>query len=262
MRLDPNITLRRRVPADNPEAGVACVGCSCATDRNTFLELARSYRDPMLSRNAAFFDAISRSPGECVQILRRVKNMQVAVIGCGGLGNAVAYMLASLGICRLILIDGDRVERSNLNRQFLFTRASVGKKKALELARALRARFSQTTLVVIPFPYPSARGRIALHTANQIVCVADDPPDLFLTLRSDSRVGQKLWSAGYVMGVSVTGGAPVAASAAESWRTHRGYFAPSVSFQNMEIASTLVRRMVLDENNQRTRVYDYRAAKS
>jgi len=42
------------------------------------------------------------------------------VLGCGGLGCTVAFALARLGIKKIILIDYDKVEISNLNRQILF----------------------------------------------------------------------------------------------------------------------------------------------
>ncbi len=62
-----------------------------------------------------------------------------AIIGCGGLGTNIAVHLAGMGIGRLILIDFDRVERSNLNRQFFFTPADVGGAKCDLLAARLRA---------------------------------------------------------------------------------------------------------------------------
>ena len=43
----------------------------------------------------------------------------VAVIGCGGLGSIVITDLASAGVGHLILVDGDTVSESNMNRQFI-----------------------------------------------------------------------------------------------------------------------------------------------
>ena len=48
---------------------------------------------------------------------RAVKNACVAICGLGGLGSNIATMLARLGISRIILIDFDVVEPTNLNRQ-------------------------------------------------------------------------------------------------------------------------------------------------
>ncbi len=62
-----------------------------------------------------------------------------AIVGCGGLGTNVAVHLVGMKIGRLILIDSDHVERTNLNRQFLYTPADVGGVKCDLLAARLRA---------------------------------------------------------------------------------------------------------------------------
>jgi molybdopterin/thiamine biosynthesis adenylyltransferase len=54
----------------------------------------------------------------------------VAVVGLGGLGGTVVEILARLGIGSLTLIDGDRFEESNLNRQLLSTMDRLGMPKA------------------------------------------------------------------------------------------------------------------------------------
>jgi len=56
------------------------------------------------------------------------------VIGAGGLGSAAVAYLASAGMGRLGIIDGDRVELSNLQRQVLFEEADIGRLK-VEAAR-------------------------------------------------------------------------------------------------------------------------------
>ncbi len=63
----------------------------------------------------------------------KVKNAVVGIAGLGGLGSNVAVSLARLGIGKLILVDFDRVEPSNLNRQQYFTRhIGIKKTKALK----------------------------------------------------------------------------------------------------------------------------------
>jgi adenylyltransferase/sulfurtransferase len=51
---------------------------------------------------------------------RKLLSSSVAVIGIGGLGTHIADNLARAGVGRLKLVDGDRVELSNLQRQLLF----------------------------------------------------------------------------------------------------------------------------------------------
>jgi len=60
---------------------------------------------------------------------KRLLGATVAVVGLGGLGGCVCELLARVGIGHLILIDGDRFEDSNLNRQLLSTMDAIGKAK-------------------------------------------------------------------------------------------------------------------------------------
>jgi len=69
----------------------------------------------------------------------RLKAATVVVVGLGGLGSPAALYLAAAGVGSLILVDGDRVEISNLQRQVLFDAADVGMRKVDCAARRLRA---------------------------------------------------------------------------------------------------------------------------
>ena len=67
------------------------------------------------------------------QIRHALIHKTVGIAGCGGLGSNCAVALARAGIGKLVLVDFDRVEASNLNRQYFF-REQIGMFKV----RALR----------------------------------------------------------------------------------------------------------------------------
>jgi molybdopterin/thiamine biosynthesis adenylyltransferase len=67
----------------------------------------------------------------------------VLLVGAGGLGCAAARVLVESGVGSLTIVDDDRVELSNLQRQTLFRDADVGAPKATLAAERLRA-FSTT----------------------------------------------------------------------------------------------------------------------
>lgn len=60
----------------------------------------------------------------------RLLNSRVLIVGLGGLGCAAAPYLATAGVGSLTLIDGDRIELSNLQRQPLYDETNIGAFKA------------------------------------------------------------------------------------------------------------------------------------
>ncbi len=61
---------------------------------------------------------------------QRLREANVLVIGAGGLGSPAAFYLASAGVGALTLVDGDRVDLTNLQRQILHTTDRIGMPKS------------------------------------------------------------------------------------------------------------------------------------
>ncbi len=59
----------------------------------------------------------------------RLRRAHVLVVGLGGVGGYVAEQLCRAGIGRLTIVDSDEVSESNLNRQIVALRSTVGRKK-------------------------------------------------------------------------------------------------------------------------------------
>ena len=61
---------------------------------------------------------------------KKIMKSSICIIGCGGLGTTTAQYLAMTGVGKILLIDFDNIELSNLNRQISFLEADIGKNKA------------------------------------------------------------------------------------------------------------------------------------
>ena len=70
--------------------------------------------------------------------LARLAACRVTVVGLGGVGGYVVEVLARSGVGTLTLIDGDKVEESNLNRQIAALRSTIGAYKAKALAERVK----------------------------------------------------------------------------------------------------------------------------
>lgn len=73
----------------------------------------------------------------------------VAIVGLGALGSNSAELLARAGIEKLILIDRDIVELSNLQRQRLFDETDIGKPKALAAKEHLKEINNEVEIISI-----------------------------------------------------------------------------------------------------------------
>src|SRR6185312_8386644 len=68
----------------------------------------------------------------------KIAQCRVLVIGAGALGNEILKNLALLGFQKIVVVDLDRIEVSNLSRTILFRSEHIGQFKADAAARAFR----------------------------------------------------------------------------------------------------------------------------
>jgi molybdopterin-synthase adenylyltransferase len=100
-------------------------------------------------RQLRYFGDITTGPTPS-QAQARLADARLVVLGVGGLGGWSALSLACCGIGGMLLIDGDRVEESNLNRQVLYTEADIGRLKVEVAAERLAAFNSSMRLEALP----------------------------------------------------------------------------------------------------------------
>jgi adenylyltransferase/sulfurtransferase len=104
---------------------------------------------------------------------RRLRAARVLLVGAGGLGSPVALYLAAAGIGTLGIVEPDRVDASNLQRQVLHGTGALGRKK-LESATA-RLRDLNPGVEVVPHDaWFSAENALSLVQAYDVVADGTD----------------------------------------------------------------------------------------
>ena len=103
-----------------------------------------------------------------------LKQKKVAIAGLGGLGSNIAVMLSRIGVGKLFLVDFDKVEPSNLNRQH-YNINHLGMQKTLALKSQIEIinPFIEIEIKDIKITEENAR---EIFKGYPIVCEAFDNP--------------------------------------------------------------------------------------
>lgn len=104
----------------------------------------------------------------------------VALIGAGGLGSPAALYLAAAGVGRIGLIDFDRVDASNLQRQVLYTTADVGQPKVEVAAARLAGLNPDVDVRMHPVKLEAANARALLADYDVVLDGTDTFPSRYL----------------------------------------------------------------------------------
>ncbi|MEM7161811.1 MAG: ThiF family adenylyltransferase [Bacteroidota bacterium] len=80
----------------------------------------------------------------------KLAEASVLVVGCGGLGSALLPFLASSGVGHIGIVDGDKIELSNLHRQVLYSDADIGLLKVDVAAKRLKNQNPEIEIAKYP----------------------------------------------------------------------------------------------------------------
>lgn len=103
----------------------------------------------------------------------RLRAARILVVGAGGLGCPAALYLAAAGVGTIGLVDFDRVEESNLQRQVLFSSEDIGELKAERACARLAALNPQVRLIAHPIELCAANVRETFAPYDLIVDGSD-----------------------------------------------------------------------------------------
>jgi hypothetical protein len=197
------------------------------------------------SRTASYFCCIARNCSALIEAFRNINSSNILILGCGGIGSMTALQLAGAGTGNLTILDDDVVEKSNLNRQYMWTNSDIGKSKVDVLVKAINDRFlSKCEGINEKVNTTFFEDRDQNYDA--IVISVDEPLGLAEGLLS--RVGEteipiivscgyfqdrailKLWDEKSIKDIRTEG-------KKVSWQRYENFIGPSFGPMNMEIAA-------------------------
>jgi molybdopterin/thiamine biosynthesis adenylyltransferase/rhodanese-related sulfurtransferase len=103
----------------------------------------------------------------------RLARARVLVIGAGGLGSPVLAYLAAAGVGRIVIVDDDTVDLTNLQRQILYDTADVGAPKAQRAAERLRALNPQIAIDALTIRFTASNARELVRLVDVVVDGSD-----------------------------------------------------------------------------------------
>jgi adenylyltransferase/sulfurtransferase len=109
-----------------------------------------------------------------------LKAAKVAVVGLGGLGSPAALYLAAAGVGTLGLIDGDRVDLTNLQRQVLYDEQDLGASKVEVASRRLERMNAGVRIQSFPYRLNSGNALETLRGFDIVLDGSDNFPTRYL----------------------------------------------------------------------------------
>ena len=129
-------------------------------------------------------------PGMGREAQERLERASVLVVGAGGLGCPVLTALAEAGVGRIGIMDGDVVERSNLNRQYLYTPSDIGKRKAACAGAWLQRFRPDIELEIWEERLTRENGKRIVSSFDLVICAVDKVKTRLLINRLAKEAGK------------------------------------------------------------------------
>lgn len=130
--------------------------------------------------------------------------MRVGIAGAGGIGSNVAVMLVRAGVKRLRIVDFDRVETSNLNRQFYFA-DQIGQAKVSALAANLKRIDPDVALETLEMRLAPGNIAAIFKDADVVVEGFDGAGDKKMLMEAFAGSQKMVVSASGVAGIELEG---------------------------------------------------------
>lgn len=125
---------------------------------------------------------------------QKLAGANVLIIGLGGLGSAASIYLAAAGIGHLVLVDHDKVDLSNLQRQIVHTTANIGKLKVESAHAMLTALNPDIKITTIDHKLDDDQMEQQVNLADVVVDASDNFETRFAINAASVKTGTPLVS--------------------------------------------------------------------
>jgi molybdopterin/thiamine biosynthesis adenylyltransferase len=122
---------------------------------------------------------------------KKISSAKVLVVGVGGLGCPLILYLTSSGLGNIGLVDNDKVDLSNLNRQIIFKNADIGKFKVIQAKKFIN-KINKKIKVNIYKDRLSAKNIKKILNGYDIICDCSDNFDTRYILNDYSLQNKKI----------------------------------------------------------------------
>lgn len=129
-------------------------------------------------RNVNFFGSYATLRTSKYAYQHRLKSCRLTLLGLGGLGSHLLLDAAAMGIGSVRVVEFDRVELSNLNRQILYTEADVGRPKIEVALERVKAFNSAIRIEAVGERISSTEDVLAVVADSDVVISVADRPKM------------------------------------------------------------------------------------
>ncbi|WP_017471376.1 ThiF family adenylyltransferase [Amphibacillus jilinensis] len=127
--------------------------------------------------NVNYFSRYIGTDGNRFDIQRKMSETTILLLGLGGGGSNILTLLSGLGPKKIIIVDYDKVEESNLGRQLLYKESDIGSPKCQAAARAISQMNAQLEIEAHNVMIKSAEDVLRFTDGvDLVICAIDEPP--------------------------------------------------------------------------------------
>ncbi|CDU19113.1 ubiquitin-activating enzyme, putative [Plasmodium yoelii] len=112
--------------------------------------------------------------------LNTIFKTKILIIGIGGLGSPICFYLSKFGFSEIGLVDGDKVEKSNLHRQIIHKKKNIGLNKTISAKLTLNDFDENTNIVCYPYFLDKKKGLEIIKYYDIIIDCTDNISTRFL----------------------------------------------------------------------------------